>query len=188
MILQYTSCKPPINGIFCKESILTELASSAVNHQFLKKRWRGHPELTRSLWLWFSKTKGLMQQRNCKKHPEVSAPVHISADRTPLMTGGGAQSSVSLKWLDLVCSHFMTHPFFNIKTKQIVFEAKVLKVIFCIFLQTDQNPFSVIKRFLLWTLLLSQYLRHHPHTPHLMHLLLQSLLLTLILQKEFNQS
>ena len=93
----YTSCKPPINGIFCKESILTELASSAVNHQFLKKRWRGHPELTRSLWLWFSKTKGLMQQRNCKKHPEVSAPVHISADRTPLMAGGGAQSSVSLK-------------------------------------------------------------------------------------------
>ena len=92
----YTSCKPPINGIFCKESILTELASSAVNHQFLKKRWRGHPELTRSLWLWFSKTKGLMQQRNCKKHPEVSAPVHISADRTPLMDGGGAQSSLKM--------------------------------------------------------------------------------------------
>ena len=90
----------------------------------------------------------------------------------------------------------MTHPF-NHRPHHLILISLSLYIVFyyltdCLcrkspqsnflyILQTDQNPFSVIKMFLLWTVLLSQYLRHHPHTPHLMHFLLQSLL-TLILQ------
>ena len=47
------------------------------------------------------KLQKLMEGLPCKNllvvnHPEVSPPVHISADRTPLMDGGGAQSSLKM--------------------------------------------------------------------------------------------